>query len=234
MEAKLVVRTGKRPGQEVPVRGPTFLIGREEGCHLRPQSPEVGPRHCEILVGEALLAVRDLGSQAGTFVNGQRVAGQRELRGGDLLRIGPLLFEVKIDIRIGGPKRPKVRSVQEAAARSAQVLPHRNEDLDISEWLDEEEVKDAAPPVAAQSASPTAAGSAATSERKPPVEGDPGGSRAAVQGSPPSTPAADGGRKAPQPGPGGGKGRFAKKKPSTQSSGDAAAEILRRLSQRKP
>ena len=139
METKLVVRSGSRPGQEIPVPGPKFLIGRADECQLRPQSPDVAHRHCEILVGEGLVAVRDLDSRTGTFVNGHRVTEQRELRTGDLLKVGPLLFEVKLEVRIGGPKKPKVQSVQEAAARAAQTGPRHEDDLDICAWLNEDD-----------------------------------------------------------------------------------------------
>jgi len=38
MDLKLKVLEGKNAGQEVPVTGKKFFIGRAEDCHLRPGS----------------------------------------------------------------------------------------------------------------------------------------------------------------------------------------------------
>jgi len=42
-------------------------------------------------------SIRDLGSRNGTLVNGKRVVGEMKLDEGDLLQVGPLVFEVQID-----------------------------------------------------------------------------------------------------------------------------------------
>ena len=52
MEVKLIVANGKQAGKEIPVAGHTFLIGRGEGCQLRPQCSEVSRKHCAILIEE--------------------------------------------------------------------------------------------------------------------------------------------------------------------------------------
>jgi predicted component of type VI protein secretion system len=142
MEAKLIVIGGKRPGQAIPVRGPKFFIGRAEDCHLRPNSEMVSRRHCAILMEEGLVAVRDFGSKNGTFVNGQQVKAERELKAGDKLKVGPLEFEVQLTVSVSGQKKPKVRSVQEAAIRTVQSAAA--DDLDISQWLEDDEDDDTA------------------------------------------------------------------------------------------
>ncbi len=146
MEVKLVCVGGKRPGQEIPVRGPEYLIGRSDECHLRPGSPEVSRRHAAVLIQDGLVTIRDFNSSNGTFVNGEQVRGDRELKSGDRLRIGPLEFEVELTVGVGGRKRPKVASVREAAARSATpVGPRNDDDVDLRAWFDEEEEEDAPP-----------------------------------------------------------------------------------------
>lgn len=47
------------------------------------------------------LVVRDLNSSNGTYVNGERISGERELVPGDLLTVGDVVFVVRID---GHPK----------------------------------------------------------------------------------------------------------------------------------
>ncbi len=138
MDVKLVCLNGKHPGQTIPVRGPKFFVGRAEDCQLRPGSQEVSRHHAVILVEEGFIAVRDFGSRNGTFVNEEPVHGERELKSGDRLRIGPLEFEVQLTVAVGGKKKPKVASVREAAARTASPTTQTG-DVDISQWFDEEE-----------------------------------------------------------------------------------------------
>ena len=140
MEVKLVLTGGKSAGREVPVTGPEFLIGRSEECHLRPQSSRVSRRHTMIVVREGYVAVRDLGSSNGTYVNRQKIDDEKELKNGDRLKIGPLEFEVQLAVQVGGKKRPKVHNVQEAAARTVEAA---GDDLDITSWLEDDEEDEA-------------------------------------------------------------------------------------------
>jgi pSer/pThr/pTyr-binding forkhead associated (FHA) protein len=141
MQVKLIVAHGKNAGQEVPVPGPKFFIGRAEDCDLRSQCDQVSRHHCALLVEDGFVAVRDFGSKNGTFVNDQRVKPEAELKSGDRLKVGPLEFEVQFAVEVAGKKLPKVRSVQEVAVRTA--APPRpkpvqtSEDANLSEWLDE-------------------------------------------------------------------------------------------------
>ena len=133
MEIKLIVVNGKHAGKEIPIQQSKFVIGRDEDCQLRPNSDQVSRRHCEIVADAGSAVIRDFGSKNGTFVNEQRVQGQRELKTGDHLRVANLEFEVLLSTAIGGKKKPKVQSIQDAAARTVQSAA--GEDLDVSEWL---------------------------------------------------------------------------------------------------
>jgi hypothetical protein len=98
MELRLVVRTpGKLHGRVIPVNRSPFLIGRDPACQLRPASALVSGRHCVLTIHGPRTFVRDLGSTNGTFLNGQRLRGEQELRPADVLRIGPLDFDVTMD-----------------------------------------------------------------------------------------------------------------------------------------
>lgn len=132
MEVRLKVLVGKNTGQELLVPGPKFFIGRAEDCQLRPRSDLISRHHCALLVEEGFVAVRDFGSKNGTVVNGERVVGERELRAGDHLTVGPLEFEVIVHATT--KKRPKVESVKEAAARTAEAHGQHDK-LDVSQWL---------------------------------------------------------------------------------------------------
>lgn len=137
MEVKLVVMGGKHAGQVIAVPGPQFLIGRGPECQLRPSHKEIGAVHCAVLVEQGRVAVRDMGSPAGTLVNGARIKAEQQLKNGDRLGIGPLEFEVHLTVSVGGKKRPAIRSIKEAAART--VASAARQEIDVAAWLAEPE-----------------------------------------------------------------------------------------------
>ena len=140
MEVKLICVGGKQAGQQVPIPGPKFFIGRAEDCHLRPGSELVSLHHAVILVEEGFVAIRDSASKNGTYVNGERIKAERRLKTGERLNIGPLEFEVHLAAHMDGKKKPSVRSVREAAARTVEAgQVSAGDDLDISDWLGDEQ-----------------------------------------------------------------------------------------------
>ncbi len=110
MKLNLVVMTpGKTEGKAIPVKFPQFLIGRDPQCHLRPASPVISNRHCALLIRGDKVYIRDFESTNGTFLNEAQVKGQKELRDGDVLKIGPLLFRVQLE---GGAPTPAAGPAQ--------------------------------------------------------------------------------------------------------------------------
>ena len=120
MKVELKVVGGSRSGQSIPITIPQFMIGRASDCHLKPRSELISRYHCTILSEEAYVAVRDLGSKNGVYVNGERVVGERELKNGDKLMIGPLEFEVVLSVALKGEMKPKVSSISEVVARAVE------------------------------------------------------------------------------------------------------------------
>jgi predicted component of type VI protein secretion system len=139
MEVKLVVVGGKNQGREIPVTGPEFVIGRGEECHLRPSCDRVSRRHCAIRLQEGRVTIVDFKSTNHTFVNDEQVTSERELKNGDHLKVGVLEFEVQLAVSVGGKTKPKVHTIQEAAARTVQATASKDDDLDISRWIDGDE-----------------------------------------------------------------------------------------------
>lgn len=136
MLVKLRVLEGPSAGRELPVNVAEFLVGRSEECQLRPKSDMVSRRHCAIVVGDDGVILRDFGSRNGTLINGERVEGEKALKPGDELRIGPLRFEVLIDHAIGGAKKPQAKSIQEVAQRTVDTKK-KFDDSAVSDWLSE-------------------------------------------------------------------------------------------------
>lgn len=66
---------------------PETTIGREL-CDILLEDGEVSRRHAACRASGEGLAIEDLGSRNGTFVNGERVEGARALADGDIVQIG--------------------------------------------------------------------------------------------------------------------------------------------------
>lgn len=140
MQVKLKVMAGSHAGTEIGVTSNKFLIGRSESCNLRPKSESVSRKHCVLVIRDNVLLVQDLQSRNGTFVNEKRlpIDKAKVLNGGDKLRVGKLEFEVVVEHGLQAPKKPEVKSVGEAAARTVESSDgSRFEAVDVSSWLDE-------------------------------------------------------------------------------------------------
>lgn len=98
MELTLRIVNGKHTGQTIKVLGDQYLIGRGEGCDLRPTSEMVSRRHCQLTIENDRLFLQDFGSSNGTFVNSDRMEGRRELKPHDQIKVGPLQFEVLFSV----------------------------------------------------------------------------------------------------------------------------------------
>jgi pSer/pThr/pTyr-binding forkhead associated (FHA) protein len=96
MEANLVLLKKNGSHKTIPLPSSVTVIGRRHGCDLLIQLPTISRRHCEITQNGEFLKVRDLDSTWGTFVNGQRVKGEKPIKAGDSVRIGPLTFVCQI------------------------------------------------------------------------------------------------------------------------------------------
>jgi predicted component of type VI protein secretion system len=144
MDLKLKVLEGKHAGQAIAVKAPKFLIGRAEDCHLRPGSELISRHHCALMVEEGYIAVRDFGSKNGTFVNDERVVGEREIKNGDRLTVGALRFEVHVAHNIGAPKRPPVADVKQAVERTASDAA--KDPFDVASWLEGEATEETSKP----------------------------------------------------------------------------------------
>ncbi len=98
MKVTLFVRAPKKPEKRVVVER-DVVIGRGEDCDLRVLSNDVSRKHCQLVIGQSEVAVRDLGSGNGTLINNQQIAPNVDARltSGDMVQIGPLVIKVEFD-----------------------------------------------------------------------------------------------------------------------------------------
>ncbi len=178
MKISLVVLTaGKMMGKEIPITAAEFRIGKDPSCQLKPATG-VSDKHCAFLVKQGKLFLVDLGSAEGTFVNDNKISAEVELKPKDKVKVGPLLFEVKIEAPAAKPAvavpAAKPAVVAPAAKPEEKVEPKKSsgdgeDDLDDLLFDDDDKApagakpswKDAAPEAGSEK---DAGGSGATSE----------------------------------------------------------------------
>jgi len=96
LQAELKILGGKHQGKAIPLTTKKFLVGREQDCHLRPNSDMVSRHHCVFSIDDYAVRLRDLGSTNGTRVNGEALRGEVVLKPGDQIGIGKMELELVI------------------------------------------------------------------------------------------------------------------------------------------
>ena len=93
----LKVQIGAAKGRSIAIYGPKFVIGRDRSCHLRLGSAMVSKLHCEIVLRQGRVFVRDLGSTNGTIVEGRTLRdSEAEIRDGDRIQVGPVVCTLAV------------------------------------------------------------------------------------------------------------------------------------------
>src|SRR5439155_6517150 len=80
----------------------SLVMGREAGCDVVVVGKDVSRRHAEIVASPKGYLLVD-SSTNGTFVNEERVQGQRVLARGDVIRIGEESFRFYADVASAAP-----------------------------------------------------------------------------------------------------------------------------------
>ncbi len=92
-EAWLSIEEGACEGRELILSRPLLTLGRADGCDIGLAGDRsVEQVHARLERQDAGYVLSDAGTQTGTFVNGERLAGPRSLRAGDLIQIGSYLL----------------------------------------------------------------------------------------------------------------------------------------------
>jgi len=100
--ARLILATADGT-QSVDLR-PTNTLGRHPNNSIQLLDKIVSKEHCIILVQDGQWILRDLGSLNGTYINSERVQGERPLRHGDEIALGST--RARFDDGSGAPMRP--------------------------------------------------------------------------------------------------------------------------------
>lgn len=87
---------GHQPGMIYDLDGPVVL-GRGGEAEIRLEDPFASSGHARIFEQGGILAVEDLGSTNGTYLNEELLESPRPLHPGDRLRIGDSEFTFEVD-----------------------------------------------------------------------------------------------------------------------------------------
>ncbi len=117
--------SGNRQGTELALEDPSELVvGRGPGADLVLSEGMVSRRHVRLRLHDGVLALEELGSTNGTFVNGARVTA-RELISGDRVLIGTSICRVAVH----DEPRAVVRDSKDGAPGAAEVATEVTGDL---------------------------------------------------------------------------------------------------------
>ncbi|MEP0773026.1 MAG: FHA domain-containing protein [Acidobacteriota bacterium] len=104
-----------------PLDRDRVMVGRSRFCDIRLQEDTVSRLHAAFTFGEEGLALQDLGSSNGTFVNGEAVAGSTRLAVGDVVRFGAVRGTIEDS---EGQSEPRdLISLSDLAQRPTTALP---------------------------------------------------------------------------------------------------------------
>src|SRR6059036_2284584 len=121
---KVTVNTGGRvvsltDGREYAIAGASLVFGRDASCDVVVGGKDVSRRHAEIMQTPKGYLLVD-SSTNGTFVNEERVQGQRILQRTDVIRIGEENFRFYADLLASGPQPGPADSAPQAGPATPQ------------------------------------------------------------------------------------------------------------------
>ena len=111
-------------GRRIPLTKDYLVVGREPTCDVRFDDPCVSRAHAALRRRGNAIYVEDLGSSAGTFVNGTPAAPARQLRAGDVLTFAT----VEARLEPGGSGGDQTMTMAARPARAGMVH-HVNEQV---------------------------------------------------------------------------------------------------------
>lgn len=91
---QLIMRSGPTPGAAFTLEGDQITIGRDSVNEIVINDAEISRRHARLTFQGGKYVLEDLGSTNGTFVNGQRLAGPRVLKAGEVVSFGEQIVMV--------------------------------------------------------------------------------------------------------------------------------------------
>ncbi|MEO6068389.1 MAG: FHA domain-containing protein [Gemmatimonadales bacterium] len=125
--ASILVRSGTKKGQRIPIRVPVVNIGRAEYNDIVLPEESVSTQHAKLQRRDGVWFLVDLGSTNGTFVDGEKLSGEMPIAPGSTVRFGDasVVFEPDDDaLGIGkGGAGTKVMGAMNIPAPAPKAAP---------------------------------------------------------------------------------------------------------------
>ena len=118
-EAFLVVHLDGTPRVILLPDGVEVTIGRSRASTIFADDERVSRMHARVVRRGADVFAIDLGSRNGTRVAGQRIEGERRLRGGDVIEVGP----VRAVVAVAASMSPAVAPAEGVAVAPSAAVP---------------------------------------------------------------------------------------------------------------
>ncbi len=123
MDVKIIAISPKGTRKIFPLVANQTTLGRQDDCDLKIPLSEISRRHCQIIVEEKSVRIKDLGSANGTFVDGQKV-DEQELKPGNVISLaGAINFMVQIDGEPAEIDEAKLRQKPQAKKMPEEKKP---------------------------------------------------------------------------------------------------------------
>ena len=136
---KLTLVQDRRTVQIYDLDQPVIRIGRVPGMDIQIDDVSISRRQAEIQQEGDHWVVRDIGSSNGTFVNGERLAGDRPLKAGDEISIGQFSLFFERGLATFQP-RPREAPAKEAP-RPAGPAPRPAGHGDATQFMAPEDIE---------------------------------------------------------------------------------------------
>src|SRR4051812_44746520 len=102
--AKLIIKSGSQAGRQIELKDGLNRIGRNAANDIEINEPSISSFHCELQVAEIAVAVRDLNSTNGTFINEKQIV-KGVLQRGDILTLGEVQIATELpEVNISVPE----------------------------------------------------------------------------------------------------------------------------------
>lgn len=118
---ELVVQNGRLRGTRRVLASPLTLFGCDPICEFHLNVDGVNPLHCAIVHSPAGFLLRDLGSNDGTFLNGEAIQ-ESPLQDGDLISVGPFQFLLQVPDSAETPSPNALRAERDALRIQAAAV----------------------------------------------------------------------------------------------------------------
>jgi pSer/pThr/pTyr-binding forkhead associated (FHA) protein len=112
---KLVISDNEGTTTVVPLVRDEVSIGRKEGNTIRLTERNISREHCRIQRSNGSYVIHDLGSYNGVVINGQRIAGESQVKPGDEIRIGDYTLLLQTEAPDQPVAKPDVAPAQAVA-----------------------------------------------------------------------------------------------------------------------